>query len=121
MSASIFPAAPGGPGNPFLQKVNEQIELHLDEENFWYLELARALCMSKSQLNRKIKEATKDKYAMNEYMHCYRLHRAKEMLQQGHFNVTQVALEVGYKSFTYFIQKFTDLFGDSPSRFYPRP
>lgn len=101
----------------FLKKVNRQIERRLHDERFWYLELAKALKVSKSKLDRKIKQLTGK--SLNEYIHFYRLHRAKDFLKQGDWNVTEVSQKTGYANHAYFTKKFGELFGRPPSSFLP--
>lgn len=49
-----------------------------------------------------------------QYLRELRLERAAEMLRQGKWSVTQVALEVGYSSASHFSTAFHDAFGCCP-------
>ena len=50
----------------------------------------------------------------NQYLCDYRIERAKEMLQKGKTNVSQLSYEVGIKNTSYFCSLFKNKFGISP-------
>ncbi len=99
----------------FMQTLRESIEANLDNEEFAVPELCRAIGMSRSQLHRKVKALTNR--STTHYIRSIRLHKAKELLQQGDLNVTQVAYEVGFQNRTYFSRAFNEEFGTSPKDF----
>jgi signal transduction histidine kinase/DNA-binding response OmpR family regulator len=96
----------------FLQSVTDTIEANIDNENFSVEELARAVAFSRSQLHRKLK-ALIDK-SPNALIRDFRLIRAKELLEKGAGNVSEVATAVGYNSLSYFTQSFKQAFGVLP-------
>ncbi|HPY29154.1 MAG TPA: helix-turn-helix domain-containing protein [Verrucomicrobiota bacterium] len=49
-----------------------------------------------------------------QYLRQLRMDRAAELLRAGRFNVTEVALEVGYSSLSHFSQVFQETFGCCP-------
>jgi len=49
-----------------------------------------------------------------QYLRELRLQRAAELLRSGRYNVTEVALEVGYNSLSHFSQAFHERFGCCP-------
>ena len=97
----------------FLEKVSNAIEQNLDNEFFSVEDLASEVAFSRSQLHRKLKALT-DK-SPNELIREIRLCRAKELLEKGSGNVSEVAMEVGYGSLSYFTRSFKQVFGVSPS------
>ncbi len=97
----------------FLQRVMSTIEDNLDEEQFSVVELGQAVGMSRSQLHRKLKALT-DK-GPNEIIRDMRLNRAKELLEKGAGNASEVAYMVGFNSLAYFSKCFSDQFGMAPS------
>ena len=106
-----------GAGQPhledqFIHKLNGVIEEHIDDEQFGIIELCKAMAMSRTQLYRKLKSLTNR--SISNYVRSIRLHRAKELLSKGDLNVTQVALEVGFRDRTYFSRAFIKEFGTSP-------
>ncbi len=51
------------------------------------------------------------------YLNRYRIHRAKALLEQGHTNLTEVALAVGFSDSNYFGRVFREEVGTSPGAF----
>ncbi len=76
-------------------------------------DLARTAGMSHPKLNRCFKEM----YGMTvfQYIRTERLNRAKSMLQQDGYSVTETAFHVGYDSVSHFSQAYKKQFGASPS------
>lgn len=97
----------------FLRQVLETIEANMDEETFSVVELSQAVSMSRSQLHRKLKALT-DK-SPNQIIREMRLQRAKELLEKGAGNASEIAFMVGFNSLAYFSKCFKDQFGVSPS------
>ena len=97
----------------FLHGVLQAIEQNLDEESFSVVELAQAASMSRSQLHRKLKALTGK--SPNELIREMRLQRARELLEKGAGNASEVAFRVGFNSLAYFSKCFSDFFGLLPS------
>ncbi|AWW33266.1 hybrid sensor histidine kinase/response regulator [Echinicola strongylocentroti] len=99
----------------FLFQANEAILENLDNESFGVNELADILCMSQSSLLRKIKGVSK--MTPNGYIRLVRLKKAAEMLQKGHYTVTEISEKVGFNSPSYFSKCFQKQFGELPKDF----
>ncbi|MEO6039774.1 MAG: ATP-binding protein, partial [Saprospiraceae bacterium] len=97
----------------FLQRIQETLDLRLADEQFSVEELAAAAGMSRSQLHRKL-TALIDQPPV-EFIRNFRLRRAKEMLEAGAGNVSEICYEVGFGSPAYFSKAFKEAFGASPS------
>lgn len=97
----------------FLQQVLETIEIHLEEEDFSVVDLASSVGMSRSQLHRKLKALSGK--SPNQIIRDMRLQRAKELLEKGAGNASEVTYMVGFSSPAYFSKCFKDRFGISPS------
>jgi AraC-like DNA-binding protein len=97
----------------FLKRVHKIIEEHLDDEEFKLEQLYTALGLSRTQLYRKLKPLTKMSPA--KYLIYYRLQKAKSLLQDTTYNVSQVVSMVGFSSHSYFTRAFNDQFGMNPS------
>jgi len=97
----------------FLVKAEQAILDHLEEEDFSVDQLAEAICLSRSQVHRKIKALTG--HSTTIYIRLIRLQKAKELLASGDFNISEVAYRVGFKSPVYFSQIFRKTFGESPT------
>lgn len=76
-------------------------------------QLAKAAGMSHPKLNRCFKEV----YGMTvfQYLRTERLNRARIMLQEQGYSVTEAAFQVGYDSVSHFSQVYKKQFGASPS------
>ncbi len=100
----------------FLTKINSIIEANLAEAEFGVNELCREAGLSQSQLFRKLKALTgKSSVA---YLRSLRLHRAKDLLEKGELNVSEVAYRVGFNDPLYFSRVFSQEFGYPPTDLY---
>jgi signal transduction histidine kinase/DNA-binding response OmpR family regulator len=99
----------------FLKKAISIVETHLSETDYDVEYLQQDMNMSRSTLSRKIKALTN--YSPVEFIRFMRLKRAANLLDQGFGNVTEVAMEVGFNSPSYFAKWFKKTFGVSPLLF----
>jgi YesN/AraC family two-component response regulator len=99
----------------YLRKIVEVMEAHLDEPEFSVNELAEVMCISRSQLHRKITALTG--FSTTHFIRIIRLEKAKDLLQRHAGNVTEVAYQCGFTSQSYFTKSFTEHFGKAPSAF----
>jgi AraC-like DNA-binding protein len=97
----------------FLKQVNSIIDVNIDREGFSAVDLAKAMAMSSSQLFRRIKALTH--MSPGRYIQFVRLEKAKELLEQGKYNVSEVAFSVGFVSCSHFTRAFQKQFGFNPS------
>ncbi|MAT53807.1 MAG: hypothetical protein CMN32_04955 [Saprospirales bacterium] len=97
----------------FLDKVAAAIEENMGNEFFSVEDLAAAVHFSRSQLHRKLKSLIGK--SPTDLIREFRLCRAKELLEQKSGNVSEIALEVGYSSLSYFTRSFKAAFGVLPS------
>jgi signal transduction histidine kinase/DNA-binding response OmpR family regulator/ligand-binding sensor domain-containing protein len=107
-SPSTFPQE-----DAFIRKIQALLEEHLDDESYNVQMLAREMNMSRSQVFRKLKALTGK--SIVQYMREYRLHIARQLLQQGELTISEVAYEVGFKDPAYFSRAYSALFGAPPS------
>ncbi len=114
-SVAIRPVKPVSPEEIFLQKAVKIVRERMEDEEFGVVELADALLMSRHQLHRKIKALT-DK-SPSVFIRSLRLQAAKDLLQQGEYNVSEVAFRLGFNSLAYFSKCFAQEFGQPPSAF----
>lgn len=96
----------------FIEKINTLIDTNLDDEDFGIKEIGDSLNMSRAQLYRKFSALT-DK-SIGRYLRSYRLHRAKELLETSGKNVSEAALETGFKNLSHFSTSFREEFGFPP-------
>jgi len=97
----------------FIEKIENAILDHLEEEDFSINELSCILNLSRSQVYRKIKALTGMSTAI--YIRLVRLQKAKELLASESFTISEIAYKVGFKSPVYFSQVFKETFGEPPS------
>jgi DNA-binding response OmpR family regulator len=107
------------PGNEndqkFLGKLNEIIDNHLEKPDFGHEELSKLICMSKSQIYRKIHAVTNQ--TVHEYIRNRRLIKAKELLKKGTHKVSEVAYLTGFYDHAQFTRSFKKCYNISPSEF----
>lgn len=84
----------------------------MEDENFGVAELADKVGMSRSNLLRKVQKLTGLSVAV--FIRQVRLHRAKALLQESSFNVSEVSYKVGFNSTSYFIKCFREHYGYPP-------
>lgn len=97
-----------------LEKIRSIIETNMEDEAFSVVELSKEIGMSRSHLFRKLKALTNQ--SPNQIIREMRLIRAKELLQKGAGNSSEVAFMVGFNSAAYFTKCFGDYFGVPPTQ-----
>lgn len=99
--------------NEFLQKIRQDIETHIDEEDYGIMQICQTVSMSRSQVHRKIKALTGQSTSL--FIRRIRLHKARELLKTTNLNISQIAYEVGFKYPNYFSKAFHEEFGTRPT------
>ncbi|MBC6994182.1 ATP-binding protein [Neolewinella lacunae] len=99
----------------FLQSALHVVEAHLAEENFSVEDLAQALNMSRSNLNRKLRALINQ--SSNQFIQSVRLQRAADLLRQRAGTVGEIAFQTGFSSTAYFVKCFKDKYGQTPGTF----
>lgn len=97
----------------FIQKVLIFINKNMSDSDLSVELLATELNLSRSQLYRKIKTQTGQ--TVNEFLRKIRLQRAKQLLESGSVNVSEVCYKVGFSSPSYFTKCFKAHFGVLPT------
>jgi len=99
----------------FLKKLSGIIETNLKNEQFGVSELAREMGMSRSHIHRKLKSITNQ--SVSQFIREIRLEKAKDLLEQEKYTVSEIAYDVGFNSPSYFIKCFHDKFGFAPGEY----
>jgi AraC-like DNA-binding protein len=99
----------------FLGKIQKIVNEHISEEDFSIEELGSEVGMSRSQVLRKLKALTGKSPSI--YVRSIRLLKAKEMIENGDGNISEIAYSVGFSSPIYFSKCFKDEFGYPPKNF----
>jgi len=96
----------------FIRKLTEIIQANLENENFGVKELARAIGMSRFNLNRKLHFLCHK--TINQFIREERLDRAMDLLLKNSITASEVAFKVGFSSPAYFSSCFSEYFGYPP-------
>ena len=88
-----------------LEKSLSDMELNIDE-------IASEMAFSRTSFYRKLKGLTN--MAPADFIRAYRLRRAAEMIEEGSWNLYEVAENVGFSNYTHFSVIFKKHFGVSP-------
>jgi signal transduction histidine kinase/DNA-binding response OmpR family regulator len=102
----------------FLQRALACVEARLEDEQFGVDQLAEAVHMSVSQINRKLK-ALIDQPA-GQLIRSMRLQRAADLLKQNAGTVAEIAYRLGFGSQAHFTTMFLKQFGCTPSEYKKR-
>lgn len=99
----------------FMERINELIELNMDNEGYSLEQLCRDAGASRTQLHNKIKKWTG--LSTTHYIRSIKLQKAKYLLVNTDLNITQVCYEVGIKHPCYFSRIFEKSVGMCPKKF----
>jgi signal transduction histidine kinase/DNA-binding response OmpR family regulator len=97
----------------FLNRLNELVLQHLDDEDFGVDQLGQEIGLSRTQLHRKLKALTGQ--SPGDCIRQTRLLRALALLQARVGTVAEVAYQVGFSSPNHFSTAFSRQFGYPPS------
>ncbi|MFB5266465.1 response regulator [Paenibacillus enshidis] len=98
--------------NKLVAQVKQYVEEHYAEE-ISFEAIARGLYVHPKYLSQLFKRVTGENFVS--YLNGYRIQRAMELLQSGHYMVYEVSEMTGFRNATYFSQVFKMLTGKSPS------
>ena len=96
----------------FLDAVHAIISKNLDKSDFTAENLERELCISKTQLFRRLKDLTN--HSTSNYIRHFRLQKAAELLGTTVLPIGDIAERVGFRELTYFSSSFSDEFHLTP-------
>jgi len=96
----------------FIAKLKEVIEEHMEDADFGVMELSKIMSVSRSFLHRKLKALTNT--SPINFIRIIRLHKARQLLQDKEFHISEVAYQVGFNDVSYFSRAFRQEFGVSP-------
>ena len=99
----------------FMQRLEKVMTDHVKDSDFDINALASEMCMSRTNLNRKMRGLFN--LTPNNYIKVERLKRAAQLLKQGETKINEVCYMVGFNSPSYFTQCFQKQFGMLPKEF----
>lgn len=101
-----------GSDEDLLNRFIEHINKNMSDINLSIDDIASDMCMSRSNLFRKVKQITG--IGPNEYMRLARLKRAAELLQERRHSIADICMLVGFNSPSYFSSCFKKQYGCLP-------
>ncbi len=99
----------------FIQRTIKIVEANMSNPEFSVQKLAAEMCVSRSLLHKKL-TAIVD-FSANDFITSMRLKKSAILLQQGNFNISEIAFEVGFNDPKYFSRCFRKHFGMSPTEY----
>ena len=102
----------------FLDRLNEQIAMHLAESEYSVEEMGAQVGLSRVQLYRKTKALTG--HSPNELLRMARLKMAASLLASTDKTVAEVGYAVGFASPSYFAKCYKEYYGENPTDFIKR-
>lgn len=99
--------------NEFIKNILNYINDNISEYDLSVEALASKVFLSRSQLYRKIKTLTG--VSVNEFIRNVRLEKAKELIELGNDNITEISIKVGFSSPSYFTKCYKEKFGYLPT------
>ena len=99
--------------NEFIKNVLNYINQNISEYELSVEVLASKVFLSRSQLYRKIKTLTG--VTVNEFIRNVRLEKAKELIELGNDNMSEISIKVGFSSPSYFTKCYKEKFGYLPT------
>ncbi|HEY6082490.1 MAG TPA: response regulator, partial [Chitinophagaceae bacterium] len=97
----------------FMQNLLSVTESHIADERFSVEQLGQEVCMSASQINRKLKALVNQ--STQQFIRSVRMQRAKELLKSDTGTIAEIAFKSGFSDPGYFTKVFKNHFGCLPS------
>ena len=100
----------------FINQLNEVIEMQISNSELNSILIADKLCLSRSQLNRKVLSLTG--VNTTSYIMSIRINKAKHLLTTTQKTISDIALECGFQDMPYFSRVFKHEVGTSPKKYH---
>ena len=98
-----------------LENLKEAIEKNYTDPEFGVDKLAAALEISRSSLNRKMRDILHT--TANNYIRDIRIAKAEELLRTSSLQINEICYKVGFQTPSYFIKCFRKKYGQSPNEY----
>lgn len=112
MNAVIYTENGSMQNDAFLSRIRACIEANLVRSDYSVSDLCQDAGLSRTSLHNELKKRTGK--STTDFINHIRLIKAKELLLQGSFSISEVAHKVGYNEASYFSKLFKKEFGFSP-------
>ena len=103
----------------FIDRLTNIIYSQISDTSLNSDRIAEKMCISKSQLNRKIRVITGNN--TNTYILYVRMEKAKRMLSSNDMPIGDIAMQCGYEDVGYFGRVFKQTFHMTPSQYRKKP
>ena len=103
----------------FMDRLTDIVYSQLSDTALNSDKIAEKMCMSKSQLNRKVRVITGDNTTT--YILHMRMEKAKRMLSSNDLPIGDIAMQCGFEDAGYFGRVFKQTFGMTPSQYRKKP
>ncbi|MBR6867549.1 MAG: helix-turn-helix domain-containing protein [Prevotella sp.] len=103
----------------FMARATQLVEQHLKDPQYGVEQLAADLCMERTGLYKKLTALVEQSPVA--FIRSIRLHRAADLLSQGHLSIADIAARTGFSSTSYFSKCFQREFDCKPSEYRPEP
>ena len=100
------------PSEELLSRTIKIIETYISDPGLNGYRLSRELGISKRVLYVRLKNLAGQ--TVNEFIRTTRLKKSIHYISEGKFNISQISIEMGFNSVSYFIRSFKKHFGLSP-------
>jgi len=97
----------------FINKILNYIDNNIGNPDLSVESMASEMNLSRSQFYRKIKALTNQ--TANEFLRNIRLQKAKQIIEKGNTNISDVCYKIGFSSPSYFTKCFKSYFGHLPT------
>lgn len=97
-----------------IAQIEEYVDKHL-EERISRENIARAVCFSTDYISKLFKKETG--ISLSEYIIIQKINRAKKLLTESEESIGNIAIRLGYNSFSYFSEIFRKQTGILPSEY----
>jgi AraC-like DNA-binding protein len=104
-----------GVKDKFITLIDNKILDHLSDVQFGVEELASEVGLSRSHLNRKLNAIAN--MGPNSYIRKIRMEKAAELLLDGELTISEISMDVGFNSISYFSRTFKSYYKLSPKAF----
>lgn len=101
------------PDAEFIVQLKDVVLKNISDTKFGVNQISHHSGVSVSVLYRKLRALTG--MTVNDFVKSIRLKKAYQLLEAGHYNVNEVAVEVGFEDSQYFSKEFRKVYGNSPS------
>lgn len=109
------PAQAQSPNEAFLTKLMEYMEKNMDNSQLSVEDLVNEMALGRTVFFNKLKSLTG--LSPVEFIREIRIKRAAQLLQDGHYNITEITYMVGMNDSRYFSKCFKAVFGKTPTEY----